>query len=124
MPFTLEDIANFCYDHRRFKGFKEFAFTEVCETVLWAANNDKLVWVHDDEGVCGVCIYTVHKPLRTIYVHHIVATRTGFVTLIEQAKRQFPDYNIAGLRNGKVITFNKKHLWQIPHKAQARRPAA
>lgn len=115
MPYTLKDIADFCYSNRRKKGFKGFTYQEVCEVVVWAADNEKLAYIHDDKDILGVCIYSI--VVKTIYIHHIVCIRNGFKLLINHAKNLYPGFAISGLRNGKVVTFNKSYLWAILHKA-------
>lgn len=111
MRYTLKDVTNFCYKNKRVKGFRAFEWDEVGETILWAADNGKLCFVVDGKGICGVVVFTVIKDFKRLYIHHIVAVRKGFRMLIDVAFRHFKDYSIVGMRNGKLITFNKRHLW-------------
>lgn len=109
MRYTLEDVANFCWKYKRHKGFKDHAYEQLGHHILWAADNHKLVIVEDSHGICGVCTFSDY-PGR-LYIHHIVAIRTGFATLVLEAEKRFPGYAIVGLRSSKLITFNKKILW-------------
>ena len=116
MHYTLSDVTTFCHKHRKVRGFKGFSYNEIAEAVIWAADNGKLIFVADSKGIIGVCIYTIVRPVFKIYIHHIVAIRDGFSTLVSHCKDNFEHYSIAGSRNGKLVTFNNAKLWQILHK--------
>lgn len=116
--FTLNDVVDFCYENKRHRGFSKFAKDEIAAHIIWANDNGKLSIVADSKGLCGVCTYSDYPASKSLYIHHIVTTRTGFPTFIAAAKHQFPDYTIKGLRSGKLITFNTRHLWAIVLQAQ------
>jgi hypothetical protein len=110
MRYTLEDVVDFCWDHKRNKGFKSYAYEQIAQHIIWAADNKRLIIVSDEQGLCGVCTYT-NYPDR-LYVHHIVATRSGFATLVIEAGKQFPELPIQGLRRSKLVTFPITKLCQ------------
>lgn len=118
MRYTLKQLTDFCYEHKRSKGFKRFAWEEIGKTIVWANDYKKLAVAEDDQGLCGVCIFSTIPKANRIYIHHIVAVREGFRTLVEAAERLYPDYNITGLRNSKLVIFNKRLLWATTHQIQ------
>lgn len=111
MLYTLKDLVDFCYKNKRHKGFREHTYERVAEQIVWAAKHNKLNLVEDQHGICGVIIATIYPARKIIYVHHIVAVRAGFKLLIKVAAMKYPDYEITGLRNSKLVTFNKRILW-------------
>lgn len=117
MRFTLKEIGDFCYKHKRHKGFKQHAIEQIYEHILWAYKRKTIVVVYDDNGLCGVATYTAHPEQRNIYVHHVVATRSGFASLVRTAMEMFPGYYITGLRCSKVVKFNPIKLWETAHRA-------
>lgn len=110
MRFTLKQVVDFCYEHKKRKGFKDFAVEQIAEHIIWAADNGKLVVVWDRYGLCGVVTYSTRKD-NMLYIHHIVACRNGFYTLIDRARQLYPGYVITGLRRSKLVTFNPEKLY-------------
>lgn len=120
MFYTLKDLVAFCYENKRHKGFKNFAWEQIGQQILDAVNHNKLYYVEDKYGVCGLCIASVKHAKKEIYIHHIVTVRSGFASLIAFADQKYPDYAITGLRRSKLVTFNKRHLWATKHQAQTK----
>ena len=111
MRFTLENVVNFCWKHKRNKGFKEHGYEQVGEQIVWAADNGKLLIVADDGGLCGVCVFTKYPD--SIYIHHIVGTREGFRTIATEFVRRFSEIPIKGLRNSKLKTYQYKDYGRL-----------
>lgn len=109
--FTLKDVADFCYENKRHKGFKNYGRRLVEQQIIEACDNNRLYIAADDIGICGVVIVSRQYAQKRLYIHHIVCVRHGFRTLMDEAFRQFPDFTIAGLRNSKLVTFNKRNLY-------------
>ena len=110
LTYTLKDVADFCYANRRRKAFKNWSYDEVaCEVVLFA-QKDRLLHVYDNQGICGVCLYSLRFVSRVIFIHHIVAVRSGFKTMCKHAVETHPGFQIQGQRNTKIVTF--RHLWE------------
>jgi len=111
MLFTLKDVADFAYKYRRRKAFKECTYAAVGNLIIEAANENNLHIVECDGRLVGVCIMSAHYATKHLFVHNIVCVENGFRTFINEAYKRFPDYQIKGERNGKIVTFNKHNLW-------------
>ena len=102
MLSTLEDVVNFCWEHRRRRGFYEHCWKETAAVVLDAAAKDKLYLVESsDKRLIGVCIMSVGYATKTLHVHHIVCIENAFATFVVTAYKRWPGYLIKGQRVGK-----------------------
>ena len=111
MLYTLKDLVDFCYEHKRNKGFRRHSYSQIAQQILWADEHNKLYRVDDDRGLCGVAVATIKYARKELYIHHIVAVRGGFALFVHYAFTKFPEFSITGLRGSKLTTFNKRLLW-------------
>lgn len=118
MLYTVKDLVDFCWRNKKRNGFKKHTWEEIARHLIWAVENNKLHTMEDNTGICGVVVATFKEFSKAIYIHHIVAVHRGFEAFIQFAFERYPEYAIQGMRHGKLITFNKKHLWAIVHKAK------
>ena len=109
--YTLKEIVDFCYLHKRERGFKGFNYLQIIQTIKYANDTNRLYVVHDEKGLCGVCTVDVCNPF--LYVDHIVCVRNGFKTFIAEAQKRYPGLTITGLRRGKLKMFEHKNLRNV-----------
>ena len=108
--FTLEDVAQFCWENKKRRGFKGFSFEEVCKVIIIAAQKDMLKLVQDEHGICGVAVLRAND--NKVFVDFLIAVRGGFKTFVDYYKKNFSGFLLQGERDGKVVTFNTRILCQ------------
>jgi hypothetical protein len=122
--YTVKDIADFCHTHKGRRAFRNHSYNEIANDVYNAIQNNEMVYVEDDLGICGVCLYVPHFHSRIIYIKQIVCRSgsRGFATLVLEARKRFPGWAIQGSRDGKIVTF--RHLWATTHQVATARHVA
>lgn len=110
MPYTLKEVADFCYENKGKRGFPGHDRASVERTICESADINSLHIVSDNRGLCGAIIISVNHEKREVYIHHIVAIRAGFATLVQEANKRFPEYAISGQRKSQLKTFNRRIL--------------
>lgn len=111
MLYTLREVAAFCHANKRRNGFRDHTLVEIQRTILAASDRNNLHIVEDDYGICGVVLATEQPAQKRIYIHHIVAVRSGFATLVKEAFKRYPGYSIVGKRRDKLTTYTKRNLY-------------
>jgi hypothetical protein len=114
--YTLRDVTDFCEKHKGQRGFPGANYSEIAKQIVYASRDSRLVIIEDYE-ICGVCVFTPFEYHKRLYINHIVAIRSGFASLIAEAKRRYPGWTIRGRRGNKIVTY--KHLW-VTTPAQAK----
>lgn len=107
--FRLSDVVDFCYANRKRRGFKDWSWTEIAGEIVYYDKHNQLHIVSDDQGICGVICISV--AARQIFIHQIVCVRQGFPTLVAEWQKRYPDYTLAGLRDGKLKTYTRKNFY-------------
>lgn len=127
MLYTLRDLVDFAWENKKKHGFKGFNYEDIASEIHQAVLKNKLHYVADECGICGLAIATPYYASKRLYIHHIVATRSGLWTLLHYAKNKFPGFSLEGKRGKKIVTFNQRLLWatvlQVVNKRQEMRCA-
>lgn len=112
--YTLRDLLLFCIKNRKRRGFKNHSYVQIASHLVKAAENKMLLHVKDEHGLCAVCTFSDYGD--RLYVHHIVAIRSGFASLVKHAVEHYPGRLIIGQRGQKLRTFTIRNLCQMIHR--------
>lgn len=117
MTFTLNEIANFCYEHRGARAFPGFTLEQVQAEIVYYSDRCDLATAADELGLSGVICVTRYPD--HFYVHHLVCVRHGLATLINYALRLYPGYTFTGLRRDEHKHYTQRNLlWAIKRHQQ------
>jgi len=107
MQFTLKEVAEFCWDRKGSRAFKDYTYEEIASHIVEKAANKELVVVYDERGISGVCTYTrLSQGRRYLYINHIVCARGAFRHFLRAARERFPKWILAGQRGGKSVIYD------------------
>ena len=108
--YTLKQVVDFCWQHRGKHGFHNYTYEEASRAILYAADDNGLLIVCDDHGICGVVSFEENHKGRSIFINHIFGIRDGFRTMIHECFKRYPGYSVAGFRGPKIVTYQPRNL--------------
>ena len=107
-PFTLKEIADFCYKHQtRFDKRKRYIARtwEEWGRIVVAADKNKTLWTTAKEDrLVGVSVARKFYVQKMMYVYEIICIEDGFWMFVNAVERDHPDWGFIGMRNNKKIT--------------------
>jgi hypothetical protein len=108
MP-TFKDLIDFIVANKSNKTFKEYDISQIAFMVQEALGDNCLYYSMDSAGrITGMVLARVSEPSKTVWVEENLAMNMNNLKLfVRRAKFQFPNYTIAGFKNGKCKNFNK-----------------
>lgn len=109
--FTLAEVAQFCYENRGKKIYREEPFEYFARIVVSASSYDRLYTVAEGCVLVACCVATAYPEKKQLWINHIFSKGNGLATLVAAARTRFPDFKILGERPTGDKLYNLNKLW-------------
>lgn len=109
---TLGELVNYVLQNRKGDAFKDYQEHQIAGGIKRAAEDGTMLYAcRDDNSVCGIVTAFNNKATKTMHIHDILTTeRWALRAFVGIFKKRFPEHTLAGLRSGKLMTYNTNKL--------------